>query len=239
MIQVAENCFQLRGRLVHHYALFPPSPQEGGIVLIDGGFLSSTPKRWLPEFESLGFKSDQVEAILVSHGHIDHTLNLAEWKRLTGARIFAPVLDQAHVEGRFPYAGVTRVCGILEAAARKFFRYEIPGVDEWIEPGAKLPFWGGLEVIGLPGHTLGHVGYYSASRQLLFANDLFSSFRGNVKMPPPWFNDHCDEIPQSVLKAAALDLTGGVLINHGHPATAEEYRSELLELAKRVTSGRI
>jgi glyoxylase-like metal-dependent hydrolase (beta-lactamase superfamily II) len=103
MIQVPENCYQLRGRLAHHYALFAPSPEKGGIVLLDGGFLSSTRKRWLPEFEKLGFAPEQVEAILVSHGHIDHTLNLAEWKRLTGARIYAPALDQAHLEGTFPY----------------------------------------------------------------------------------------------------------------------------------------
>lgn len=211
----------------------------GGIVLLDGGFLSSTPKRWLPEFEKLGFAPEQVEAILVSHGHIDHTLNLAEWKRLTGARIYAPALDQAHLEGTFPYTGVAKVCGILEAAARTLFRYEIPEVDVWIESGETLPFWGGLEVVGLPGHTLGHVGYYSASRKLLFANDLFSSFRGKVKLPTPWFNDHGEEIPQSILKAAAFDLSRGVLINHGHPASTEDYRSELLDLADRVTSGLI
>jgi glyoxylase-like metal-dependent hydrolase (beta-lactamase superfamily II) len=140
MIQVPENCYQLRGRLAHHYALFAPSPEKGGIVLLDGGFLSSTRKRWLPEFEKLGFAPEQVEAILVSHGHIDHTLNLAEWKRLTGARIYAPAMDQTHLEGTFPYTGVAKACGILGAAARTLFRYEIPEVDVWTEPGETLPF---------------------------------------------------------------------------------------------------
>jgi len=116
----------------------------GGIVLLDGGFLSSTPKRWLPEFEKLGFAPEQVEAILVSHGHIDHTLNLAEWKRFTGARIYAPAMDQTHLEGTFPYTGGAKACGILGAAARTLFRYEIPEVDVWIEPGETLPFSGGL-----------------------------------------------------------------------------------------------
>ena len=235
MIQVAKHCYQLRGRLVHHYALFPPSPQDGGIVLIDGGFLSSTPHRWLPEFEKMGFGPEKVEAILVTHGHIDHTLNLAKWKQLTGARIFAPERDQLHLEGNFPYRGLPRICGGLEQAARSLFRYEIPEVDEWINPGDKFPFWGGLEVIGLPGHTVGHVGLYSESRKLLFAGDLFSSFQKRVKLPPPWFNDDSDRIPDSVAKAAELDLSGGVLINHGHPGTPADYRCELEKLAERVT----
>jgi glyoxylase-like metal-dependent hydrolase (beta-lactamase superfamily II) len=90
MIQVPENCYQLRGRLVNHCALFALSPKEDGIILLDGGFLSPTTKRWLPEFENLGFKLEQGYAIPVSHGHIDHTLNLTKWKRLTGARFTRP-----------------------------------------------------------------------------------------------------------------------------------------------------
>ena len=102
--------------------------------------------------------------------------------------------------------------------------------------GRNFAVLGRTEVVGLPGQTLGHVGY-SESRKLLFANDLFSSFRGKVKLPPPSFNDHGEEIPQSILKAAAFDLSGGVLINHGHPASAEDYRRGLLAPANRVTSG--
>lgn len=234
MIQVFENCYQLRGRLVHHYALFPKSPDEGGIVLIDGGFLSSTPDRWLPEFAKLGYRPEQVEAILVTHGHIDHTLNLARWKDLTGARLFAPRADRSHIEGRYPYTGIKRICGCLEASARLLFSFEAPEIDEWFEPGQKLPFWDGLEVIGLPGHTHGHSGFYSPSRKLLLAGDLFSSFRGKAKLPPAFFNDNTEQIKQSIATAAALDLSGGVLHNHCHPGTREEYRCALETLATQL-----
>lgn len=232
MIQVVENCLQLRGRIVHHYALL----EDDGITLIDGGFLSNTPNRTAKLLEGAGRSLSEVKQIILTHGHIDHTLHIAELKRRTGATVLAPQLDREHIEGVYPYRGMSRVCGVLEKTARSLFRYEPPIIDQWISPGDTLPFWGGLEVIPLPGHTFGHSGLYSRSRQLLFAGDLFSNFHYNPKPPPRIFNVDRALIGESIRRANDLPLAGGVLLSHCHKGTPHEHRRDLERIALRIRS---
>lgn len=233
MIRVSENWYQLRGPLVQHYALLPDSREEG-IILIDGGFVGSSPESWLRRFAEMGFTPDRVEAILLTHGHIDHTLNLSRWQDLTGAAVYAPAPDRTHVAGTHQYEGVSKICGVLEAVARRVFQYQAPENVRWFDPGEEFPFAGGLKSIPLPGHTSGHCGFYSERRNILFSGDLYSCFRRNPKFPPPWFNSEPRILLDSLRRAVSLDLSGGVLPNHCHRGTAEQYRDELFDLARRV-----
>lgn len=230
MIEVVPNCLQLRGRVVHCYALLEPDT----ITLIDGGFLTMTPNRIAAELAKAGRDLAEVSRILLTHGHIDHTLNIAGLKRLSGARVWAPRLEADHIEGRYPYRGLSRLCGWMEAATRRMFRYEAPKVDEWFSPGEMIEAWGGLEIIPLPGHTLGHVGFYSPERKLLFAADLFANFYHYAKLPPPWFNVDRASIGESLKRADALDLAGGVLLSHCHRGPPSAHRRDLSKLATRV-----
>ncbi len=230
MIQVVENCLQLRGRLVHHYALL----EDDGITLIDGGFLSNTPAKTAALLESAGRSLSEVKQIIITHGHIDHTLHIAELQQRTGALVLAPLLDRNHIEGNYPYRGLSRVCGALEKTARSLFRYEIPRVDQWLSPDDTLPFWNGLEVVSLPGHTLGHVGFYSSVHEILFAGDLFSNFHYHPKPPPRIFNVDTTLITESIERANALPLAGGVLLNHCHSGTPLDHRNDLRRIALRI-----
>ncbi len=232
MIQVAENCLQLRGRVVHHYALL----ENNGITLIDGGFLSNTPAKTAGLLKEAGRSLSEINQIILTHGHIDHTLHIAELQQLTGAKVFAPLLDRDHIEGRYAYKGLSRVCGLLERTARAAFRYERPVIDQWFAPGDILPFWNGLEVIPLPGHTYGHAGLYSASQELLFAGDLFSNFHYRPKPPPRIFNVETRSIDESILRADSLPLSGGVLLSHCHRGTPQDHRNDLKRIALRIQS---
>lgn len=229
MIQVADNCFQLRGRVVHIHIL----RDDSGLTLIDGGFLSLTPDKVEAAIHHLGHEITDVDSILLSHGHIDHTLHLEELRQRSGAKLYAPRADKAHIEGRYSYQGLSRVCGALEAITRKVFRYKIPSVDVWFSPDERLPVRGGIKVIPLPGHTFGHCGFYLADRELLFASDLFSNFYGFPKLPPPWFNVDRSQIEESIRRADALPLEGGVLLSHCHAGTPAGHRRDLKILARR------
>jgi len=193
-----------------------------------------TPKRIAAELEKAGRNISEVSRILLSHGHIDHTLNIAELKRLSGAEVWAPEIDANHIAGNYQYKGISRVCGWMETATRRMFSYEAPEIDRWFSPGECLNVWGGLEVIPLPGHTLGHVGFYSGQRRLLFAADLFANFYYHAKLPPPWFNVDRAAINESLKRADALDLSGGVLVSHCHRGNPATHRRDLAKLAARV-----
>ena len=223
IIQVAPDCLQIRGKVVHHYAL----EDRGRITLIDGGFLTCRPQTTLRKLEEIGHHASEIDTILVSHGHIDHTLHLREWKERTGARIYAPARDRDHIEGVHAYRGASRFCGILERTARSLFHYLPPEIDYWYDDEETLPVWGGLQVIGLPGHTQGHSGFYSRDRQLLFANDLFAHWFGHSHWPPNWLNESSREIPVSAKKLLDLPLESGILLNHCDESSPRLLREEL------------
>lgn len=172
-------------------------------VLIDTGMVGE------PFFirrlvRKLGLKPASIKAILLTHGHLDHAGNLAELKEWTGAKVYAHAEEARHVAGTYPYSGVAQWCGRLEAAGRFLFRYRTATIDEFITAGQELPFWGGLRVIHLPGHTRGHCGFYSAPHDLLFSGDMFASYFFNVHRPPAILNSVPEYFPASVEKIRAL-----------------------------------
>jgi glyoxylase-like metal-dependent hydrolase (beta-lactamase superfamily II) len=153
----------------------------------------------------LGLGPQSIRGILLTHGHLDHAGNLAALKRWTGAPVYGHPAEQLHVDGRYPYQGINRWCGRLEALGRWAFRYRPAAIDEFIGEGDELPFWGGLRVVHLPGHSTGHCGFYSARHDLLFSADLFASYFFNPHLPPPILNSQPELIPASLRKMLALD----------------------------------
>ena len=181
-------------------------------VLIDTGMLGEV-RLVFRQLKKLGLSMDSVEAILLTHGHLDHAGNLHRFKELTSATVYGHLEEQAHLDGAYPYEGVNRVCGWLESVGRFLIRYKRADIDIYIEEEQSLPFWGGLRVVHLPGHTKGHCGYYSAKHDLLFAGDLFASMFYGDFPPPPVLNSVPHLIPESFRKVMALN-PGGILPCH-------------------------
>jgi glyoxylase-like metal-dependent hydrolase (beta-lactamase superfamily II) len=172
-------------------------------VLLDTGLAGGTIHlRWL--FRRLGLRPESLKAILLTHGHLDHAGNLARLKAWSGATIFAHANEQAHIDGNYPYAGVNRWCGRLEAFGRAVTGYRPAKIDEFLSDGQRLPYWGGLEVIHLPGHTLGHCGFYSARHNLLFSGDMMASYFFNVHKPWAILNTAPELLAESAEKIRRL-----------------------------------
>lgn len=178
--------------------------EHGAAVLLDTGLVGEPWQiRW--QLRRLGLGPESVKAILLTHGHIDHAGNLAWARQWTGAPVFAHSAEQAHVDGTYPYAGAARWCGRMERVGYRILRYRPVPIDRFIADGDELPFWGGLKVIHLPGHTEGHCAFYSARHDLLFSGDLFASYFFNVHLPPAILNSRPELIPASLARVQKMN----------------------------------
>ncbi len=124
MRQLRPDLFAVRGWIGWVHLLV----DEAGIGLVDSGFIGDE-RRIKRAIRSLGLQASDLKAILLTHGHLDHTMNAAGLQTWSGARIFAPAGDELHVAGQYPYTGRARVCGWLEATGRTVLRYRPPSVD--------------------------------------------------------------------------------------------------------------
>ncbi len=176
---------------------------EDGAVLLDTGFPGD---RFAIErmFIKLGLEPKDLRAILLTHGHIDHAGNAAWAKAWSGAPVYAHPLDQPHLEGVFPYRDAARVCGVLETVGRAVTGYRAVTIDVPLADGQELPFWGGLRVVHLPGHTVGHCGFYSARHDVLFSGDLWVRFMMRTQVSPWIFTDLPKQVWPSMDKARAI-----------------------------------
>jgi hydroxyacylglutathione hydrolase len=107
-----------------------------------------------PVFDALKSKGLQLEAILVTHHHHDHTGGVAALREATGAKVFGPAHES------IPEPAVHLIGGD---------QCEVLGLD--------------FTVIDVPGHTAGHIAFWCAAdpAPLLFCGDtLFSGGCGRL-----------------------------------------------------------
>jgi glyoxylase-like metal-dependent hydrolase (beta-lactamase superfamily II) len=119
---------------------------------------------------ALASRAARCAAILVTHGHFDHILGLAELAEGTGAPVYAPAGERALLER--PDA------------------FTPPGIDvrPWtpeveLEGGEALELAGlHIDVLSVPGHSPGHLAY-AVEGALLSGDVLFAGSVGRTDLP--------------------------------------------------------
>jgi hydroxyacylglutathione hydrolase len=97
-----------------------------------------------PYREMLGSRGWTLDAILITHHHADHTQAIGELKTLGTPTVYGP-----------------------RGEADK-----IPQIDERVRGGDEIAFGHGrLQVIDVPGHTLGHIAFFEPEGPSLFCGD--------------------------------------------------------------------
>lgn len=226
--EMLENLLVIRSLGVNFYVL----RDSQGLYLIDAGFIGG--RRLLEQaLKNRGWDSEPIIGIIVTHGHLDHILNVGRIAEETGAWIAAPRLDASHYQGRPSYRGWAKVTGFLEAIGRALLGFRKFAPTRLLDDGDVLDIWHGLTVIHLPGHTAGHCGFYCERRKLLFCSDLFASYDYFSHLPPRIFNSDVAEIPKSVAKALELNLSG-VLPNHCDDSTPEVHLERLKTIYHKI-----
>ncbi|RFC62688.1 MBL fold metallo-hydrolase [Fulvimarina endophytica] len=121
-------------------------------------------------------KGLSIEAIWITHGHIDHAGGAMELKDLTGAKIVGPheadrmLLDNLAEQAKmFGLGGQVRNCE----------------PDRWLEEGDRLCVAGHeFDVLHTPGHAPGHVVFVNHAAKFVVMGDvLFSGSIGRTDLP--------------------------------------------------------
>ena len=150
------------------------------LTLVDSG-LPWHPRGVLKYIRSIGRRPEELDRILITHGHPDHVGGAAKLVRATRAKIIGHRAD-SHPSARndldLDYTGIggrRSPLAFLSAA-----KLDVPVAD-----GDILPDHGGIQVIHTPGHTRGSVCFLLESTRTLFSGDtLFSDGRRLSRSAP-------------------------------------------------------
>jgi hydroxyacylglutathione hydrolase len=157
---------------------------SGGAICIDPG--NSVP----PMLRLLEEQGLPLEAILLTHAHLDHVEGVTRLSRETGAPIYL------HPADRFLYDHVARQA--LQFGMRV---EELPPVDHALSHDERLQF-GAVEyhVVHVPGHSPGHVLFHAAADGCAFVGDIvFQGSIGRTDLPGGDYAQLMRGIRESVL----------------------------------------
>lgn len=181
-----------------------------GLVLIDTGVPGSAEKI-LGAVGELGKEPEDVQQILVTHLHADHSGSLATLKRATGATAVMHPIDATLVRRGEAVRPAQPAPGLLNnllyrlMSGRGSMAIEAAEIEREVEDGDELDIAGGLQVIHAPGHAAGQVAFlWPQHGGVLFAGDVASNMFFSVGYPPIFEDVAAGK--RSIKKVAQLDF---------------------------------
>ena len=207
------------------------------LTLVDGG-LPGAGKKILNYIVSIGRDPSELERVIVTHGHPDHTGSLNRLVQVAGATIMAHPADTRR-DGKTEFRRLHYPGQLPPLDWNAPFLRRIP-VHELIEDGQVLPVLGGLEVMHTPGHTPGSVCLYLKDRQALFTGDTLIAdgycFRRPVPFPGTSFRDYRASVDRlALLPFEAACVGHGKPLGEGGAAALQEMLDHYFWLAPRWT----
>lgn len=242
--QVARGVFRVRLSIVNCYLVGQPGARSGNWVLVDAGLLVSGAKIMRAAAELYGADS-RPAAIILTHGHFDHTGAAKELAEEWDVPVYAHRLEMPYLDGEseYPPPDPSVGGGALALLSPLFPRGPVDlGRRLRVLPSnGSVPGMPGWTWIHTPGHCPGHVSFYRREDATLIAGDAFvttqqASFFAALLQPqemhgpPQYFTSDWELAYASVLKLSTLYIQVAAT-GHGKPMRGVHLRRELARLA--------
>jgi len=193
MQQISPHVYAISRLFINYYVIV----YEQRLTIVDTGFGIRDVQRLHTGFEAQGWSLEQVHTILITHAHSDHIGGLSALQDKINAHTMVHRMDAPVVRGE-QASSVANAdeLGIL-------WRWLLPvlgtahppppaRVDSELQGGQILQdVYPGLEVIHLPGHSYGQVGFWLPDDAVLIGGDVMMHLPWGLTMPlrpvsPDW-----------------------------------------------------
>lgn len=227
MHEVAEDVFCVEGTAVNWVLL-----RDGTeLTLIDAGW-SGDRSRVAASIRALGCHPRDVQAILLTHAHLDHMGAINYFHEKYGTEVFMSTADATHARsGDLEQArptdiikrcirprGIRWTARIIRAGALK--PITIPHASSY-------PHTGPLDLPGTPvpiacsGHTSGHSAFHLPDKRVLITGDALVTGHSlspitGPQLLPPFFAHHPDEAHTALNILSDIDADW-IIPGHGSP----------------------
>ncbi|MFD2572004.1 MBL fold metallo-hydrolase [Spirosoma soli] len=187
-------------------------------VLVDAGLPGYT-GQIKKKAEQLFGPNAKPDAIVLTHGHFDHTGSLKSLLKEWDVPVYAHRLELPYLTGKSSYpppdpaigGGVMSYTSFIFPIGPDNYGDRIKAVDE----GGTIPELPGWRVIHTPGHAPGHISLFRDQDRTLIAGDAFVTTNQNEASavatqrqefhgPPAYFTCDWEAARQSVQKLAML-----------------------------------
>jgi glyoxylase-like metal-dependent hydrolase (beta-lactamase superfamily II) len=188
------------------------------------------------------------QAIVLTHGHFDHSAGALELARHWSVPVYAHALEFPYLTGKSAYPQKDPTVGGAMAFLSRFFPAKTNDISEVLQAlpdtGA-VPGLAGWAVIFTPGHAPGHISLWREADRALLVGDALAtadldSWYGLIgqkpclSRPPSPFTFDWTKAKASVRKLADLKPKL-IAAGHGEPMQGEELAAELDYFADTFT----